>query len=93
VEDQFSHLCSRGLLTCEPGPPASYRFRPSTPELNAAVADLAKAYADRRVTVISLIYSKPSEKTVLAYPAKPPATDPLKSFSEAFRLRKGPDNG
>jgi hypothetical protein len=91
VEDQFSHLCSRGLLTCEPGPPASYRYRPSTPELNAAVADLAKAYADRRVTVISLIYSKPTEKSV--EPPKPPTTDPLKSFSEAFRLRKGPDNG
>ena len=91
VEDQFSQLCSRELLTCEPGPPASYRFRPSRPELNNAVADLARTYADRRVTVISLIYSKPSDKT--AEPTKPPATDPLKSFSEAFRLRKGPDNG
>jgi hypothetical protein len=91
VEDQFSQLCSRGLLTCEPGSPPSYRYRPTTPELNAAVGDLAKAYADRRVTVISLIYSKPAEKPV--EPTKPTTTDPLKSFSEAFRLRKGPNNG
>ena len=40
----------------------------------ATVNELAAAYADRRVTVIGLIFAKP--------------TDKLRSFADAFRLRK-----
>ena len=44
------------------------------PELDQAVVRLAKDYAERRVTVITLIFSKPVDK--------------LRTFADAFRLRK-----
>lgn len=56
------------------GEPAKFRFNPAHPE-SQVVADLERIYKERRVSVISLIYSKPSE--------------PLRAFSDAFRLRKG----
>jgi hypothetical protein len=79
AEAQLSSLCGRGILA-EVGP-GSYRFAPRTAEVADAVAGLARAYADRRVTVIGLIYAKPSE--------------PLRSFADAFRIRKdeGSDGG
>ena len=91
VQSQLEQLCTRGLLNCEDSTSSpAYQYKPRTAELQDAVAGLAKAYNDRRVTVISLIYSKP--------PAPPPATepsgsDPLKSFADAFRLRKDNRNG
>ena len=85
VEAQLAQLCARGLLTYCEGKPPSYQYQPRTTELHQAVSDLAKAYADRRVSIISLIYSNP--------PKSPPAPDPLKSFSDAFRLRKDNRNG
>lgn len=69
---QLSELAARGILV--EAAPGAYRFAPRTAEIEAAVAGLARAYADRRVTVIGLIYAKPSE--------------PLRSFADAFRLRK-----
>jgi hypothetical protein len=87
VEDQFAQLCARGLLRCTSGPPVSYQYSPATPELDAAIADLAREYNDRRVAIIALIYSKPSAAPSGA------AADPLTSFADAFRLRKDKGNG
>jgi hypothetical protein len=56
------------------GAAPQFRYEPRTAELGAAVNELAEAYADRRVTVIGLIFAKP--------------TDKLRSFADAFRLRK-----
>jgi hypothetical protein len=53
---------------------AQFSYAPRTPELAATVKELAEAYADRRVTVIGLIFAKP--------------TDKLRTFADAFRLRK-----
>ena len=53
--------------------PPKYRFNTDSPEASL-VALLEKTYRERRVSVISFIYSKPS--------------DPLRAFSDAFRLRK-----
>ena len=77
AEAQLSNLCARGMLA-ESGA-GSYRWGPRTAEIEAAVAGLAQAYADRRVTVIGLIYAKPA--------------DPLRSFADAFRIRKEKDHG
>jgi hypothetical protein len=77
AEAQLSNLCARGMLAA--GGAGSYRWAPRTAEIDAAVAGLARAYADRRVTVIGLIYAKPS--------------DPLRSFADAFRIRKDKDHG
>jgi hypothetical protein len=64
-------LTGRGLLTHTGG----FRFAPGATD--ARVVDgLAEAYAKRRVTVVGLIFSKPSEA--------------VQSFADAFRLRRDP---
>jgi hypothetical protein len=80
AEAQLSNLVARGMLAEAGGAAAgSYRWAPRTSEIEAAVAGLARAYADRRVTVIGLIYAKPA--------------DPLRSFADAFRIRRDKDHG
>ena len=64
---------SKLLVTAENGDPPKYRFDPASPGASV-VAELEKIYKIRRVSVISFIYSNP--------------TDPLRAFSDAFRLRK-----
>jgi hypothetical protein len=78
ADAQLQNLCARGLLACGKGPDPAYRYGPKSPEMERAVAGLARAYADRRVTVIGLIFSKPS--------------DQLRNFADAFRLRKDGPN-
>lgn len=74
---QLLILAQRGLISVLDAAGSAFRYGPNTPALAKLVDDLARAYADRRVTVISLIYSKPA--------------DTLRSFADAFRLRKDPD--
>ena len=52
----------------------NYSYQPSSTELGKIVDDLATVYRDRRVAVISLIYSKPS--------------DHVKAFADAFKFRQ-----
>jgi hypothetical protein len=76
---QLANLSARGILSADRVSDALYRYDPQTPQLDAAIAGLARAYTDRRVSIIGLIYSKP--------------TDQLQSFADAFRLRREKDNG
>ena len=71
---QLEELASRGLLSLAAEMPVRYRYVPATAALDAAVAQLERDYAERRVTVITLIFSKPVDK--------------LRTFADAFRLRK-----
>jgi hypothetical protein len=64
---------SKLLVAVESADSFKYRFDPASPQA-AVVANLEKVYKTRRVSVISFIYSNP--------------TDPLRAFSDAFRLRK-----
>lgn len=74
AEGQLDGLCQQGLVACSESEGArQYRYAPA-PAVRGAVDGLAKAYAERRVTVISLIFAKPA--------------DSLRAFSDAFRLRK-----
>ena len=78
IDEQFAlqeiaDLIQRGLARCEE--PGGCRYAPRTPELDQAVQELARMYNERRVSVIQAIYSKP--------------TDPIQSFADAFRFRKG----
>jgi hypothetical protein len=75
---QLNALAASGLVKQDPAD--SYQFAPQSPELEAATVALAQAYLMRRVTVIGLIFSKPSD-------------DKIRAFSDAFRLRKDPPNG
>lgn len=69
---QLDELAGRGLLASEASD--TFRYAPQSSGLDSAVQRLSKDYAERRVTVITMIFSKPVDK--------------LRSFADAFRLRK-----
>lgn len=74
TERKLDELHARGLVTCQSGPPERYRFNPGASEQAAIVSQLAQCYERRRVSIITLIYSKPK--------------DHLRNFADAFRLRE-----
>jgi hypothetical protein len=71
--EHLADLQNRGLLVVV-GPGPRFQYQPRTVELSAIVDALARIYAERRVALITLIYSKP--------------VDSARSFADAFRLRK-----
>ena len=78
AEAQLAELTAHGLAaSSNGGPVAAYQYHPATDELGRTVDELSRAYTDMRVSVISLIYSKPA--------------DTLKTFADAFRIRKEKD--
>jgi hypothetical protein len=81
VAGQLASLADAGVLaaTAAGGNAPQYRYEPRAAELDRAVAGLAREYAARRVTVIGLIFSKPVDK--------------IRSFADAFRLRKDKPDG
>jgi hypothetical protein len=76
---QLMKLCAAGVLSCTEGSSPAFQYSPGTPQRHEQVVGLAHAYADRRVRVISLIFSKPMEQ--------------LRSFADAFRFRKEKNDG
>lgn len=79
VASQLDELCRRGILICQRGTIPRYQYGPADPATAAAVATLAALYATHRVSIISMIFSKP--------------VDRLRSFADAFRLRKDRTDG
>lgn len=79
VASQLDELSRRRILTCQPGPEARYQFGPADPATAQAVATLAALYNTHRVSIISMIFAKP--------------VDRLRSFADAFRLRKDKTDG
>lgn len=71
---QIADLHSRGFLTERTDDGLLYQYSPASSELERAVDGLASAYAVRRMTVISSIFSKPVKKITL--------------FADAFKIRK-----
>lgn len=72
---RLEQLVDMGLVASNGAMNPSYRFAPSNAALRAQVDELAAAYRGNRVGVINLIYER--------------AADPLRSFSDAFRVRRG----
>ena len=72
VIQRLDLLLGQGLLR-ENGQ-GYFQYAPRSTELDRTVAALAELYRERRVTVITLIASKPLEN--------------VKAFSDAFRIRK-----
>lgn len=72
-------LADRGMLARTEGKDPHYRYAPNTVELRSAIDELAQNYAERRVSVTALIFSRPPT--------------PLREFSDAFRLRRDNDAG
>lgn len=72
---RLAALQTHGLLVVEgDGPERKYRYAPSSPDRAGLVDRLAALYKERRVAVITLIYSTPP--------------DQVQAFADAFRLRK-----
>lgn len=72
---RLEQLVDMGLVSSNGTMNPAYRFAPATAALRGQVDDLAAAYKLNRVGVINLIYDR--------------AADPLRSFSDAFKLRRG----
>lgn len=58
AEPHLLGLCARGILTCTSEPEKRYRYHPISSELAAAIDELAQCYAERRVSVTALIFSR-----------------------------------
>lgn len=71
---QLASLQDRGLLIASGEPEYRYQYRPGTPELEDMVNRLAELYKERRVSVITALYSEPVNK--------------VQTFADAFKLRK-----
>lgn len=72
---QLHDLVSKGLAYVTNAPEDRFRYRPNLDDpLDDVISCLADLYKERRVAVISLIYSEPVDKA--------------RSFADAFRIRK-----
>jgi hypothetical protein len=70
---RLEDLVARGLLVSSGGADPSYRYQPANEGLRGQVDALAAAYRTNRVAVINLVFQR--------------RPDPLRSFSDAFRVR------
>ena len=73
---RMEDLRAVGLLA---GSASSSRYEPRTPALADEVSTLAQMYQSHRVAIISVIFSRPSER--------------IRSFADAFRIRRGDSDG
>jgi hypothetical protein len=71
---RLADLTASGLLVSDRGTPPAYRFSPASSEDVRSVLELAAAYSERRVSVITFIFSKPQER--------------VRGFADAFLLKK-----
>lgn len=74
VAEQLGKLLDQGIVAAENPTVDGYRYHPSTPQLAETIDKLARVYELRRVSVITMIYSKPVDK--------------VRTFADAFRLRQ-----
>lgn len=79
VETELDTFCRKGLVSRGDQNPPQFFYAPASRELESAVDLLARIYPERRVTIIQLIFAPP--------------VDPIKTFADAFNLRKGKSNG
>jgi hypothetical protein len=70
----LADLARRGYAKVVPPSDARYSYRAMDAHVDRLIDQLASVYQDRRVAVISMIYSKPLNK--------------VQTFADAFRLRK-----
>jgi hypothetical protein len=71
--ERLADMAARGFLSAE-GDPPRYRFAPDTSEKERVIGELARCYAERRVSVVTRIFSRGS--------------DAVRSFADAFKLTR-----
>ena len=76
---RLADLQTGGLVAVSEASDPLYRYHPQKPDFEPTVNSLAKGYAEYRVTVINLIFSKPLDK--------------IQTFADAFKFRKDKDDG
>jgi hypothetical protein len=76
-------LVGRGLARTAEGGGRSYRFAAATPELEATVAALARAYAEQRLAVIKLLSDNAIERL---------RTGAARAFVDAFLIGRRRDD-
>jgi hypothetical protein len=74
VATRLAEMTERGLIEVDPDGELRYRYRPKKPDTERVVQLLERLYVERRVSLITLIFSKP--------------LDSIRDFSDAFRFRK-----
>jgi hypothetical protein len=74
----LAELCRQGLVEVSASEEPSYRYAPASDAAHLMIGRLADCYQQRRVSLIQLIYGKPADK--------------LRSFADAFDLRKRKEN-
>src|SRR5690606_25984347 len=77
--ERLSDMEEHGLLAKTNEQEACYRYRPRSQQLAQLIDMLADEYAVRRVSIITLIFSKPSKHVL--------------SFADAFKLWKDTKDG
>jgi hypothetical protein len=75
---QLQALAGRQLVRCSTDTPPSYQ---ADRQYATEVATVGRTYEERRVAVITLIYSRPDDVV-------DEAVDPVQAFADAFKLRK-----
>jgi hypothetical protein len=76
---RLEDLASSGLLVGDQGTPVAYRYSPVSSEDVRSIAELAAVYAERRVSVITFIFSKPQAR--------------VRGFADAFLLKPRQESG
>jgi len=71
--ERLADMAARGFLSAQ-GDPPRYRYAPDAAETERVIDALARCYAERRVSVITRIFS--------------PRSDAVRSFADAFKLRR-----
>ncbi|WP_224364399.1 hypothetical protein [Hyalangium versicolor] len=75
---RLEDLASSELLVRNGETPVEYRFSPARSDDVRAISELALTYSERRVSIITFIFSKPTER--------------VQGFADAFLLRKKRDD-
>jgi hypothetical protein len=76
---RLADLSSSGLLIGDGEKPETYRYSPVNSDDVRSIAELAAVYAERRVSVITFIFSKPQER--------------VRGFADAFLLKPKRESG
>ena len=84
VSEALAHLRSRGLVAGAAGPTPGFRFHAVGQSTSAAVRELATAYEQSRLSIIRQMNANALERL---------RTSAIRAFADAFRLRKGRDDG
>jgi hypothetical protein len=72
VADHLARFLKEGFVVLNGE--GRFRYHPTRPEMDHCVAELVKAYQERRVAVVEMIYQRRPET--------------LRDFANAFKLRK-----